>query len=63
MSETTERAAEWWSDPDRDVPGSGAGGGFSPTVVLSWIFASEHLLLGELPLPMVLSCIPVARKS
>ena len=22
MSETTEKAAEWWSDPDRDVPGT-----------------------------------------
>lgn len=22
MSETTERAAEWWSDPDRNVPGT-----------------------------------------
>ena len=22
MSETTEKAAEWWSDPDGDVPGT-----------------------------------------
>ena len=22
MSETTERAAEWWSDPDREAPGT-----------------------------------------